>query len=44
LRATGENDAAFIELTKKIKTNIEKMTRLEKNKYMRERIYYQRAN
>jgi hypothetical protein len=42
LRATGENDQAFIDLIKKIKTYIEKMTRLEKNKYMRERIYYQR--
>jgi hypothetical protein len=37
---SGGDTAAFEELIKRIKLNIEKMTRLEKNKFMRERIYY----
>lgn len=35
---------AFRDLVKIIKKYIEKMVRLSKNKFMRERIYYQRSN
>jgi hypothetical protein len=47
--AGGENgkekkDEAFRALITVIKTYIEKMTRMEKNKYMRERLFYQREN
>jgi len=47
--ATGENGEdkkkeAYDNLIKTIKTFIEKMTRMEKNKYMRERLFYQREN
>ena len=37
-------DAAFKDLLEIINKYIEKMTRMEKNKYMRERIFYQRNN
>jgi len=35
---------AYVELLELVKKYIEKMVRLEKNKYMRERVYYQRNN
>ena len=37
-----EKDKAYKDLIFLIKKFIEKMVRLEKNKYMRERIYYQK--
>lgn len=37
-------EQAFNDLLKIINEYIEKMTRMEKNKYMRERIFYQRNN
>ena len=39
-----EKDKAYKDLIFLIKKYIEKMVRLEKNKYMRERIYYQSVN
>merc|ERR1711937_284085 len=35
---------AYIDLLELVKKYIEKMVRMEKNKYMRERVYYQRNN
>lgn len=37
-------DEAYSNLIAMLKKYIAKMTRLEKNKYMRERVYYQRTN
>ena len=42
--ANTEKEKAYKELIIIIKKYIEKMVRLEKNKYMRERIFYQRNN
>jgi hypothetical protein len=43
-KADQEQEAAYKRLIQIIKRFIEKMTRLEKNKYMRERIFYQKQN
>ena len=39
-----KKDEAYKNLITAIKTYIEKMTRMEKNKYMRERLFFQREN
>ena len=39
-----EKDQAYKDLISIIKKYIEKMVRMEKNKYMRERIYYRSSN
>ena len=39
-----EKDQAYKDLISIIKKFIEKMVRLQKNKYMRERIYYKSSN
>lgn len=44
---SGDDDKkekAYKDLLELVKRNIEKVVRLEKNKYMRERVYYQRNN
>lgn len=43
-QAVSEKEQAYKDLIIIIKKYIEKMVRLEKNKYMRERIFYQRNN
>ena len=43
-KGDAEKEKAYERLVQIIKKFIEKMTRMEKNKYMRERIFYQRSN